>query len=151
MYNFVIFVILLPCNNTHLTEIMLKQHLCVNPFSPTTRYTCVSSMHACWIYLHSRVNRMSQKTTRGTHVLVLCMLNQPAIHVESTCIRVLIEVPENNTGYTCVGTVHVESTCYTCWIYLHSCVNRMSQKRHGHTCVTHALCWNDTCAVKHAC
>ena len=44
---------------------------------------------------------MSQKTTRGTHVLVLCMLNQPAVHVESACIHVSIECPNNAMG-TCV-------------------------------------------------
>ena len=33
------------------------------------------------------------------------------MHVESTCMRVLIEGPQNNTGYTRVGSIHVESTC----------------------------------------
>ena len=48
--------------------------------------------------LHLRVDRMSQKTIRGTRVLVLCMLNQPATRVESTCIHMLIECPKYNTG-----------------------------------------------------
>ena len=41
---------------------------------------------------------------------------------------------QKTTRGTRVGIVHVESTCCTCWIYLHSRVNRMSQKWHGHVC-----------------
>ena len=43
---------------------------------------------------------MSQKTTRDTRVLALRMSNLPAIHVESTCIRVLIECPKKTTRGT---------------------------------------------------
>ena len=62
------------------------------------------------------------------------MLNLPAFACQSN-------VPENNTGYTCVGTVHVESTCYTCWIYLHSRVNRGPRKQHGVHMCWYCACW----------
>ena len=53
---------------------------------------------------------MSQKTTQDTHVLVLCMLNQPAVHVEYTCIRVLIECPKNDTGTRVLFVLCAEMT-----------------------------------------
>ena len=62
---------------------------------------------------------MSQKKNTGTRVLVLYMLKPPAMHVESTCIHVLIKCPKKTTQGTCVlvlyvlnqPTTHVESTC----------------------------------------
>ena len=61
----------------------------------------VVCMHVAFTCMHLRVNRMSPNATQDTRVLVVCMLNQPAVHVESTCIPVSIECPKNDTS-TCV-------------------------------------------------
>ena len=50
-------------------------------------FTCICVLIEC-----------PQMQHRITRVLVLCMLNQPAVHA---CIRVSIECPKNDTG-TCV-------------------------------------------------
>ena len=66
-----------------------------------------------------------QNATQDTCVLVLCMLNQPDIHVESICIRVLIECPKNDTGTRVLLMLCVEMT--------HAVKHTLEQHRHWAT------------------
>ena len=66
------------------------------------------------------------------------------MHVESTCIRVLIECPKKQHGYTCVSTMHVESTCIRVLI---ECPKKTTRGAR----VLLMLCVEITHAVKHAC
>ena len=85
--------------------------------SPQLYKSCVSSIHACWIYPHLRVTRV------GTG------------HVESTCIRVLIECPKNDMAHVCCS-------CSVLKWHMQSNTHVRTAQALGNTCAPCAEFWD---------